>query len=606
MAVTNAGGECIRLRGIYDYREDGDGKNGEGVYVGTSSSQWDNDNNWDDVPDVCMGNIIRDNYIRTRGNEGIDVKEGTVDTLIEYNEVYMQYDDDSGGIGSRGDRSIIRYNYIEDTDGAGVRLGGHTVDGIEYGKNNQVYGNTMVDCRQSAVKVMVDPQGQICDNDVTLPDNVDEDDYEYSGGDFYYDPLKPCDSSPTPEPGSTPTPVTPSPEATPEPTTEPPTTEPPTTEPPTTEPPTTEPPTTEPTPERTPGPTPEPTPESTPETPGTCSDGTEGLDGNGVVCCPLGCGQCAGSGCSTAGAANGLTSSSCCGGGIKSSGNYCDDTGVAPCIYGSAPDAGDDDDGDDDNDDDDDDDVGTCSDGIEGLDGNGVVCCPLGCGQCAGSGCSTAGAANGLTSSSCCGGGIKSSGNYCDDTGVAPCIYGSAPDAGDDDDGDDDNDDDDDDDVGTCSDGIEGLDGNGVVCCPLGCGQCAGSGCSTAGAANGLTSSSCCGGRIKSSGNYCDDTGVAPCIYGSAPNADDDDDGDDEGDDDSEEDDDDENTCSNGLEGIDHKGEVCCPLRCGQCGGSGCSTSGASNGLGADSCCSSEINDSGRHCDDTNEAPCII
>ncbi|CAN0434757.1 unnamed protein product, partial [Ectocarpus sp. 12 AP-2014] len=478
------------------YREDGDGKNGEGVYVGTSSSQWDNDNNWDDVPDVCMGNIIRDNYIRTRGNEGIDVKEGTVDTLIEYNEVYMQYDDDSGGIGSRGDRSIIRYNHIEDTDGAGVRLGGHTVDGIEYGKNNQVYGNTMVDCRQSAVKVMVDPQGQICENEVTLPDDVDEDDYEYSGGDFYYDPLKPCDSSPTPEPGPTPAPVTPSPEATPEPTTES---------------------TTEPMPELTPEPTPgsatEPTPESTPETPGTCSDGIEGIDGNGVVCCPLGCGQCAGSGCSTAGAANGLPSSSCCGGGIKSSGNYCDDTGVAPCIYGSAPDA------DDDNDDDDDDD---------------------------------------------------------------------------------------DDDVGTCSDGIEGIDGNGVVCCPLGCGQCAGSGCSTAGAANGLTSISCCGGGIKSSGNYCDDTGVAPCIYGSAPNSDDDDDGDDEGDDDSEEDDDDESKCSNGLEGIDHKGEVCCPLGCGQCGGSGCSTSGASNGLGAESCCSSEVNDSGRYCDDTNKAPCII
>lgn len=34
----------------------------------------------------------------------------------------------------------------------------------------------MVDCRHSAVKVMVDPQGQICDNDVTLPDSVDEDD----------------------------------------------------------------------------------------------------------------------------------------------------------------------------------------------------------------------------------------------------------------------------------------------------------------------------------------------------------------------------------------------------------------------------------------------
>ncbi|CAB1107955.1 unnamed protein product [Ectocarpus sp. CCAP 1310/34] len=115
-------------------------------------------------------------YYLHQGNEGIEVKEGSVDTLIEYNEVHMQYDEESGGIGSRGDRSIIRYNHIQDTDGAGVRLGGHIVDGIEYGANNQVYGNTMVDCRASAVKVMVDPQGQICENDVTLPDDVDEDD----------------------------------------------------------------------------------------------------------------------------------------------------------------------------------------------------------------------------------------------------------------------------------------------------------------------------------------------------------------------------------------------------------------------------------------------
>ncbi|CAN0523323.1 unnamed protein product, partial [Ectocarpus sp. 12 AP-2014] len=217
----------------------GDGKNGEGVYIGTSSNQWE------DGPDVCKGNIIRDNYIRTRGNEGIEVKEGSVDTLIEYNEVHMQYDDDSGGIGSRGDRSIIRFNHIQDTDGSGVRLGGHIIDDIEYGANNQVYGNTMVDCRHSAVKVMVDPQGQICDNEVTLPDNVDEDDYNYSGGSYYHDPLIPCDSSPTPVTEPTPATVTPTPEATPEPTTEPPTTEPPTTESPTTESPTTEPPTTE-------------------------------------------------------------------------------------------------------------------------------------------------------------------------------------------------------------------------------------------------------------------------------------------------------------------------------------------------------------------------
>jgi len=32
-----------------------------------------------------------------QGNEGIDVKEGSVDTLIANNEVYMQYDPESGG-----------------------------------------------------------------------------------------------------------------------------------------------------------------------------------------------------------------------------------------------------------------------------------------------------------------------------------------------------------------------------------------------------------------------------------------------------------------------------------------------------------------------------
>lgn len=32
-----------------------------------------------------------------QGNEGVQVKEGTVGTLIENNEIYMQLDDDSGG-----------------------------------------------------------------------------------------------------------------------------------------------------------------------------------------------------------------------------------------------------------------------------------------------------------------------------------------------------------------------------------------------------------------------------------------------------------------------------------------------------------------------------
>ena len=40
-------------------------------------------------------------YYFHQGNEGIEVKEGTVETLIEGNEVYMQYDAESGGESER-------------------------------------------------------------------------------------------------------------------------------------------------------------------------------------------------------------------------------------------------------------------------------------------------------------------------------------------------------------------------------------------------------------------------------------------------------------------------------------------------------------------------
>ncbi|CAN0296302.1 unnamed protein product, partial [Ectocarpus sp. 8 AP-2014] len=131
----------------------------------------------------------------------------------------------------------------------------------------------------------------------------------------------------------------------------------------------------------------------------------------------------------------------------------------------------------------------------EGIDGNGVVCCPLECGQCGGKGCSSAGAASGLGSGSCCGDGVKSSGRYCDITEEAPCIYGSPDDV-------------------FCSNGLEGIDGNGVVCCPLECGACGGFDCGTSGREFGLGSESCCGGRITDSGIMCSDSRAAPCIQG--------------------------------------------------------------------------------------------
>eukprot|EP00903_Cladosiphon_okamuranus_P006180 g6077.t1 len=130
---------------------------------------------------------------------------------------------------------------------------------------------------------------------------------------------------------------------------------------------------------------------------------------------------------------------------------------------------------------------GTCAPlGIE--DDNGIVCCPLTCGTCAGQGCRRRPGG----ASDCCGSSIMNSDVYCDDTGVAPCIIGERPSGG-----------------GTCSDGTVGIgDDNDVVCCPLSCGECSGRGCS--GRPGG--SDDCCGGAIKESGVMCSTSGKAPCV----------------------------------------------------------------------------------------------
>ncbi|CAM9145362.1 unnamed protein product [Ectocarpus sp. 6 AP-2014] len=196
MKLRTAGEECLRLRGwvnfgliedndiqdcgkwdfVHDDQTDGE-KNGQGVYIGTSSSELG-----DDGIDVCRGNIVRGNHIETNGGEGVDVKEGVIGTIIDGNVVQMQLDGDSGGIGSRASGSIICNNNIKDAAGAGVTLGGNTVSGIVYGIDNEVWGNTIEDYRAFGVKISVAPQGDICDNDITLPPGVAEEDYLYTGG----------------------------------------------------------------------------------------------------------------------------------------------------------------------------------------------------------------------------------------------------------------------------------------------------------------------------------------------------------------------------------------------------------------------------------------
>jgi hypothetical protein len=180
MTVKNAGGECIRLRyfiteaeiayntigncGVYDFVFHSGGKNGEGIYVGTSNKQWKDGKNPTSDPDETKNNYIHHNYIDTQGNECVDIKEGSTGNIIEYNTCRGQKDPNSGGFDSRGDGNVFRYNDVRESIGAGVRLGGTFVNGIQYGKNNDVYENTIANNKNGGVKFQVAPQGKVCGN----------------------------------------------------------------------------------------------------------------------------------------------------------------------------------------------------------------------------------------------------------------------------------------------------------------------------------------------------------------------------------------------------------------------------------------------------------
>lgn len=61
-----------------------------------------------------------------------------------------------------------------------------------------------------------------------------------------------------------------------------------------------------------------------------------------------------------------------------------------------------------------------------------------------------------------------------------------------------------------------------------------------------------------------------------------------------------------GIEGSNANGTICCPLACVQCGGTGCSSSGAAAGLNKFQCCISDVLDSAVVCGVDTEAPCIM
>lgn len=183
MVIQNAGGECIRLRyyatgneiaynaigpcGAFDFKFESDNKNGEGIYIGTSVDQWGDGKNPTNGPDKSTKNYIHHNTINTQGNECVDIKEGSSENIVEYNSCTGQMDPESGGLDGRGDKNIFRYNLTFGNKGAGIRLGGHTIDGVLYGLGNDVYGNTFKQNEAGGLKIETEPQGKICANIMT-------------------------------------------------------------------------------------------------------------------------------------------------------------------------------------------------------------------------------------------------------------------------------------------------------------------------------------------------------------------------------------------------------------------------------------------------------
>lgn len=177
MRIQNAGGECIRLRyfaqnneisdntiqncGVYDFRFNNGGKNGEGIYIGTAPEQLDDGKNLTDDPDQSNNNLIHDNIINTNGNECVDIKEGSSGNIIENNSCTGQQDPQSGGLDSRGNGNIFRSNNIFDNKGAGIRLGG---DRKGDGTDNDVYGNIIRSNSSGGIKFEKIPQRKICGN----------------------------------------------------------------------------------------------------------------------------------------------------------------------------------------------------------------------------------------------------------------------------------------------------------------------------------------------------------------------------------------------------------------------------------------------------------
>lgn len=93
----------------------------------------------------------------------MDVKEGSTLNLIENNVCEQQKDENSGGFGLRGSENTVRYNEINECDGAGIRVGGDRY----FGTGNNMYGNVIKNTGNGAFSVQKPDQGVVCENSIS-------------------------------------------------------------------------------------------------------------------------------------------------------------------------------------------------------------------------------------------------------------------------------------------------------------------------------------------------------------------------------------------------------------------------------------------------------
>ena len=175
MTIQNAGDECLRLKyfatlnevaysnfnncGQLHFRFVSGKKNGENIYIGTAPEQLTH--NPTHGMDQSNQNWVHHNTFVSNGNECVDIKEGSSQNIVEYNDCAKQQDAASGGFNVRGNNNTFRFNRIVGNLGAGIRLGGDTdADGVD----NNVYYNEMIDNAVGGVKFQRPIQGIVCGN----------------------------------------------------------------------------------------------------------------------------------------------------------------------------------------------------------------------------------------------------------------------------------------------------------------------------------------------------------------------------------------------------------------------------------------------------------